>query len=259
MRDALRVFVEPTLEKASLIASFEGWNDAGESASGAVAYLERAIGAAPLAEIDGEDFLDLTVCRPLMRLDDDGQRVIQWPATRFSYGSRGSAGELVFARGIEPHLQWRRYCDLFGEMVRRAGVQRVLLLGAYVADIVYSRPVGVTGFASRPGLLEEIGVDESGYEGPTGIVSVLAQQLLDEGLEVVSLWAGLPHYISACPNPRGSLALAEKLSVCLELDVELAPLQRDALEFEERISALVSSDPELAEYVKQLKRREFAQ
>ena len=90
--DALRVFVEPTLSDAVLVASFEGWNDAGESASGAVAYLERAIGTAPLAEIDGEDFLDLTVCRPSMRLDDDGQRIIQWPATRFSYGSRGSAG-----------------------------------------------------------------------------------------------------------------------------------------------------------------------
>lgn len=259
MRDALRIFVEPVLEKASLIASFEGWNDAGESASGAVAYLERAIGTAPLAEIDGEDFLDLTVCRPLMRLDDDGRRVIQWPATRFSYGSRGPAGELVFARGIEPHLQWRRYCELFGDIVRRAGVKRVLLVGAFVADIVYSRPVNVTGFASRSGLLEEIGVTESGYEGPTGIVSALAQQLLEEGLEVVSLWAGLPHYISACPNPRGSLALVEKLSACLELEVDLELLQREALDFEEKISALVSSDPELEEYVKQLKRREFAQ
>ena len=259
VREALRVFVEPTLDQASLIASFEGWNDAGESASGAVAYVERAIGAAPLAEIDGEDFLDLTVCRPSMRLDEDGRRGIEWPATRFSYGSRGPAGEMVFARGIEPHLQWRRYCELFGEMVRHAGVQRVVLLGAFVADVVYSRPVSVTGFASRKGLLEDIGVADSGYEGPTGIVSVLAQQLLDEGLEVVSLWAGLPHYITACPNPRGSLALVEKLSAFLGLELELDSLQRDVLEFEERISALVSSDPELAEYVKQLKRREFAQ
>ena len=100
---------------------------------------------------------------------------------------------------------------------------------------------------------------EAGYEGPTGIVSVLANELLAEGLEVVSLWAGLPHYISACPNPRGSLALVDKLIACLELELELDALQRDALEFEERISALVSSDPELEEYVKQLKRREFAQ
>lgn len=257
--DALRVFVEPTLSDAVLVASFEGWNDAGESASGAVAYLERAIGAAPLAEIDGEDFLDLTVCRPSMRLDDDGQRIIQWPATRFSYGSRGAAGEMVFAHGIEPHLQWRRYCDLFTGMVRRAGVRRVVLLGAYVADVVYSRPVSVTGFASEKSVLEEIGVSESGYEGPTGIVSVLANELLSEGLEVVSLWAGLPHYISACPNPRGSLALVDKLMACLGLEVDLDSLQSDALAFEDRISALVASDPELEEYVKQLKRREFAQ
>ena len=259
VRDALTFFVEPVLENATLVAAFEGWNDAGEAATGAARYVEEAIRAVPLAEIDGEEFLDLTVRRPWVRAGEDGERSIEWPVTRLSYGEYGAARELVVAIGTEPHLRWRAYCDLFMSLVARLRVKRVVLLGAYVADVVYSRPVDVTGFASEDGRLEAIGVAPSRYEGPTGIVGVLGERLRAEGVAVLSLWAGLPHYISASPNPRGSLALVQKLASDLPLAIDDAPLRSEAAEFEQRISALVSGDPELTEYVRLLKKREFAQ
>ena len=259
MRDVLTLHVEPKLEDATLIAAFEGWNDAGEAATSAAEYVRDAICAVPLAEIDGENFLDFTVRRPIVRSGVDGGRIVEWPATHFTYGRSDGARELVVAIGAEPHVRWRAYCDAFCGLVRRLGVKRVVLLGAYVADVVYSRPVDVTGFASDEERLHEIGVAPSRYEGPTGIVGVLGEQLQREGAEVLSLWAGLPHYISASPNPRGSFALLQKLTAALPLAVDEEPLRREAAEFEQRISAIVSSDPELAEYVRQLKRREFAQ
>ena len=259
MRDALTFFAMPVLDNATLIAAFEGWNDAGEAATGAARYVESAIRAVPLAEIDGEEFLDFTVRRPLVRADDSGERSIEWPVTRLSYGECGAAQELVVAIGVEPHLRWRAYCDVFVSLVARLRVRRVVLLGAYVADVVYSRPVDVTGFASDDGRLEAIGVAPSRYEGPTGIVGVLGERLRAEGVAVLSLWAGLPHYISASPNPRGSLALVQKLASDLPLAIDEAPLRSDAAAFEQKISALVSGDPELTEYVRLLKKREFAQ
>ncbi|MHA7839639.1 MAG: PAC2 family protein, partial [bacterium] len=107
--------------------------------------------------------------------------------------------------------------------------------------------------------LERFDVEPTSYEGPTGIVGVLAAQLQEEGVEVLSLWAGLPHYISATPNPRGSLALLRKMAQYLEVPFELRQLKEDALRFEEEISRVVAGDDELSEYVKELKRREFAQ
>jgi len=255
----IRIHVQPALEGASLVASFEGWNDAGEAASHAVGYLAHAISSVPLADIDGEEFLDFTVRRPDVRVDELGRRVIDWPMTRFSYGSLDASREVVLVQAIEPHLRWRRYCDVFADFVMQLGVKRVVLLGSFVADVVYSRPVNVAGYASTPELLEQIAVMESPYEGPTGVVGVLGERLFRHGVELVSLWAGLPHYITASPNPRGALALIEKLSACLDIKIDLEPLRRDAAAFEDKISALVSADPELSEYVRQLKRREFAQ
>ena len=226
-----------------MIAAFEGWNDAGESATSALRYLAAAIRSVPVAEIDGEEFLDFTVRRPWVRFGAGGERVIDWPGTRFRFGParrRASwSSRTASSRtcgGAATAICSPRWCA-------RLRVQRVVLLGAYVADVVYSRPVEVTGFASETAALESIGVPPSSYEGPTGIVGVLGERLQRDGVEVITLWAGLPHYISASPNPRGALALLQKLESCMKLAIDLEPLRREAAAFEEKISALVAADP----------------
>ncbi len=259
MRDALRMRVIPRLREPALLLAFEGWNDAGEAASGVARFVERAVGSVPLAEIDGEEFFDFTVCRPRLRLGARGVREVEWPGLRFRFGTLDGERELVIGIGAEPHLHWRAFTDLVVRLVRQLGVRRAVLLGAYLADVLYSRPVAITGFASATELLERIGVAPSRYEGPTGIVGVLGKRLQREGCEVLSLWAGLPHYISATPNPRGALALLQPLARHLGLELDEEPLRRSAAEFEEKVNTLVAEDPELAEYVRELKRREFAQ
>jgi proteasome assembly chaperone (PAC2) family protein len=255
----LTMHVTPTLRRAPLVIAFEGWNDAGEAASAAVRFVDRAVRAVPLAEIAGDEFLDFTVNRPRVCLSDDGTRVIEWPGTAFRYGSVDTEREIIVGLGAEPHLRWRRYADVILELVETLQVQQVVLLGAYLADVVYSRPVGVTGFAMDPAVLEKLGVVASAYEGPTGIVGILAERLQRNGVEVASLWAGLPHYISATPNPRGALALVQTLTSLLGIALDEAPLRREAAAFEQRISSIVAEDPDLSEYVRQLKKREFVQ
>ena len=259
MPDPLRLHVEPSLRDPSLVLSFEGWNDAGEAASGAAEFLARSLGAVPLADIDCEEYYDFTVCRPLVRLDEGRVRRIDWPHYEFRFGTVPERCEVVIGLGPEPHLRWRSFCDHVVRLVERLRVRRVVLLGAFLADVLYSRPVRVSGFASRPGCMERLGVEPSGYEGPTGIVGVLAERLRGPGVEVVSLWAGLPHYITVSPNPRGALALVQTAAELLDLPVDREPLERSAADFEQQVSKLVASDPALSEYVKELKRREFAQ
>ena len=259
MSERLRWLVRPSLRGASLLLAFEGWNDAGSAASSAVRFVDDSIQSVPLAEIDCEEFYDFTVARPTVRMEGGSSRVVEWPDLRLRYGAVDASRDLVTGCAIEPHLHWRWFAKTCLELVRSLRLERVVLLGAYLADVVYSRPVRVTGFASDPVLLERIGVTGSGYEGPTGIVGVLGDAFRSHDVEVVSLWAGLPHYISASPNPRGSLALVQKLIELLDVRFDTTGLVREAARFEEQVSALVAADPELGEYVRQLKKREFAQ
>lgn len=249
---------EPELRDPSLLLAFEGWNDAGEAASQAALFFADALQAAPLAELDPESFYDFTVNRPRVRLED-GVRRLDWPTFVLRHGAALDGRPLIVGVGPEPHLRWRAFCDELVAFIHRFGVRRATLLGAFLADVVYSLPVRVTGFASEPALAERLALEPSRYEGPTGIVGVLAERLRAEGVEVVSLWAGLPHYIEVSPNPRGTLALVQTAAEHLAMPVDDAPLRAAAAEFEERTSALVAGDPALAEYVRALKKREFAQ
>lgn len=257
--EALRIHVQPVLRNSSLILAFEGWNDAGGAASSALQFVGDAIQSVPLADIDPEEFYDFTVRRPEVILDESGQRRIRWPSLEFRYGSVDSSRELVTGLGEEPHLRWNSFCSCVSALRAGLGLRRVVMLGAYLADVVYSRPVQVSGFESGEGELERIGVAASSYQGSTGIIGVLAERFEREGAEVISLWAALPHYINLSPNPRGSLALVQKLAQLLDIHLDEAPLRKEAAEFEQKISQLVANDAEIEAYVKQLKRREFAQ
>jgi predicted ATP-grasp superfamily ATP-dependent carboligase len=251
--------VQPILGEPTLLLAFEGWNDACESASAAMCFVNDALRGVPLAEIDPDDYYDFTVLRPEVQYEAGSSGPISWPSNEFRYGVTEEGVEVITGLGIEPHMRWRSYCDAVVELAVDMGVRRCLMLGAYLADVVYSQPVVVAGYSSAPGLLERFEIAPTSYDGATGIVGVLSNALQEEGVEVLSIWAGLPHYISATPNPRGALALLRKVSQYLEIPFDLELIKQDSLRFEEEISKIVSSDDELTEYVKELKRREFAQ
>ena len=257
--DPLRFEVRPALRDPALVLALEGWNDAGEAASTAARWIAGALGAVPLAEIDSEEFYDFTVRRPEVAVEEGRVARFEWPTNRFLYAARDGAGDLVVGLGVEPHLRWRAWSDEVLRLVREIGIRRVALLGAYLADVLYSRPVGITAVASESDLLAQLDLEPVRYAGPTGMVGLLGLRLREAGCQVLSLWAGLPHYIQLSPNARGALALVERVTPYLDLRLDLGSLRRAADECEQRVSALVSGDPELAEYVRELKRREFAQ
>lgn len=254
----IRFHVTPELERPWLLLAFEGWNDAGEAGTTALRYLADATRAVPLADLDPDEFYDFTVRRPTVAIDDAQGRRVDWPANEFRYGALPDGREIVIGIGVEPHFRWRRYCDAVVDLALDMGVQQVALVGGYLADVVYSQPVALTGLATDLADLETLGASTSRYEGPIGILGVLDDRLRREGLSVLSLWAGLPHYIDASPNPRGALALVQALSELLEIDVDQEPLRLESAEFEERVSKVVAADSELADYVRRLKKREFA-
>lgn len=242
-----------------MVLAFGGWNDAGEAATTALEFLGEAVRSVPLADLDPDPFYDFTVRRPILRQSPDHRPRIEWPANELRYGSVDAAREIVIGIGVEPHMRWRTYCDAFVNLALDLGVQRVVLLGAYLADVVYSQPVALSGFASDVEGLGDLGVAASPYEGPTGIVGVLADRFQREGMWVASFWAGLPHYIEATPNPRGALALLEKVDQALDLGLDLGPLRDEATEFEQKVSKAVAEDADLSAYVRRLKKRDFAQ
>jgi predicted ATP-grasp superfamily ATP-dependent carboligase len=242
----------PTLRRPFLLAAFEGWNDAGVAASTALRFLADGLGAETFARIDPEEFYDFQVTRPTVQLEDGSGRQIQWPAAEFqAVRLADSPHDLILLRGHEPNMRWRAFTREILELSDTLGVEMVITVGALLADVPHTRPVQVMGSTSDPTLTKELSLPTSRYEGPTGILGVLADSALKAATPTVSFWAALPHYVQA-PNPRATLALVDRLRGLLSLPIETGPLAEEAAAFEATMADIVSDDPELASFVERL-------
>ncbi|MET8474442.1 PAC2 family protein [Streptomyces sp. NPDC006422] len=243
----------PELVDPVMVAAFEGWNDAGDAASTAVAHLDKEWKGEVFAALDAEDYYDFQVNRPTVFVED-GVRKITWPTTRLSVVRVGGdkPRDLVLVRGIEPSMRWRSFCNELLGFAHELGVELVVVLGALLGDTPHTRPVPVSGVTSDADLATRMNLEETKYEGPTGIVGILQEACTHAGVPAVSLWAAVPHYVSQPPNPKATLALLNRLEDLIDLRIPLGELAEDARAWQLGVDQLAAEDSEVAEYVQSL-------
>ena len=243
-----------------MIVAFSGWSDAGEAATGALTHLlenldqsEDPKEAVLIAEYDAEDFYDFQVNRPMISVDESMVRSINWPSTQV-YGIHTSHldHDYVLVLGVEPSMKWRTFTALLLDLAEDLEVDLVITLGAMLADAPHTRPISVSGSGGHPDIAARLGVEISKYEGPTGILGIIADGAVKREIDCVSLWAGLPHYASNSPSPKATLALINAVEDFLEISLPLADLVHQSQEWENEVSEMALEDTEVSEYVKAL-------
>jgi proteasome assembly chaperone (PAC2) family protein len=247
----------PELINPVMVGAFEGWNDAGDAATGAVEHLELAWNAQQIATVDPDDYYDYQVNRPTVSLVDGVTRRLTWPTTRVSWCRPPGAGfDLVLVRGIEPNMRWRGFCDEILDVVRTLDVRMVVTLGALLSDSPHTRPTQVTGTSYDTASATRYGLAQSRYEGPSGIVGVLQDSCVSAGIPAISFWAGVPHYVSQPPNPKATVALLHSVEEVLDLAVPLGELPDQALEWQKLVDEMAAEDDEVTEYIRNLEERD---
>ncbi|HUA75662.1 MAG TPA: PAC2 family protein [Solirubrobacteraceae bacterium] len=242
------------LRAPAMVCAFQGWNDAGDAASGAVSFLASSLQARRFARIDSEEFYDFQSNRPNIQFNDAGEREIVWPTVEVLAAPAPRAPrDLVLVQGVEPSLRWRAFTGHIVDLAEALGVQVVVSLGALLGDVPHTRPVTVSGHASDPALMERLGMkDASTYEGPTGIVGVLQNACAQAGLPSASLWAGVPHYVAAAANPKAALALVRRVEGLIGVSVDVSELESAAADYERQVGLAVQSDPDIQAFVERL-------
>jgi proteasome assembly chaperone (PAC2) family protein len=247
----------PELTDAVLVAAFEGWNDAGDAATGSIEHLELVWDSQPLMAIDPDEYYDFQVNRPTVSMVDGVTRRVSWPTTRLSVcRPPGAAFDLVLVRGIEPNMRWRAFCDELLDVIRALDVRVVVTLGALLSDTPHTRSTSVTGTSYDQASAVKYGLEKSRYEGPTGIVGVLQDACVAAGIPAISFWAGVPHYVSQPPNPKATIALLHSVEEVLDVPVPLAELPQQADEWQKLVDEMAAEDDEVTEYIRNLEQRD---
>lgn len=244
----------------TLIVAFEGWNDAAESASGAAKAICERLSADVVATVDAEDYYDFQFTRPSVSHDVDGNRAITWPGTDFCAPSKEVAtADPQLARihvllGVEPSRRWQAFTAEVMEMIEDREIDAVLFLGAMLADVPHSRPIGVMATSQNERARLEFGLERSYYEGPVGILSILGQALEKAGIPSVALWASVPHYVHNTPSPKATLALLIEVEKYLAVEFGHGSLADEAFTWERGIDEVAESDEDMAGYIAQLEK-----
>lgn len=242
----------PELVDPIVIAAFEGWNDAGEAASSVLDHLGQVWKADPIAAIDPEDYYDFQVNRPRVGATD-GVRRITWPTTRVLYAPRAAAGrDILLIQGIEPSTRWRGFVIELLALADEVDASMVVCLGALLADVPHTRPLPVGVYSEDAQLTHDLDLEPSTYEGPTGIVGVLADAANQAQIPTVSCWVSVPHYAGGTPSPKATLALLDHVEDLLDLRVPHGELEDLSRAWERGVDELAAGDEEVAEYVQAL-------
>jgi proteasome assembly chaperone (PAC2) family protein len=243
----------PRLRSPILVCAFAGWNDAAGSATTALTTVAESLDAELIAQVDPEEFFDFQANRPTIRLTEGQTREIEWPGNVLLAASApGAERDLVLLAGTEPNLRWRTFAEGLAEVAEGLGVEMVVTLGALIADVSHTLPVPITGLASDDQLVEDLDLTRSNYEGPTGVVGVLHDACRRRGISSASLWAAVPHYVAAVPNPKAALALLRRLEGLVGVAVEASGLEEEAESYQLQVSRAVAANPEIEELVKRL-------
>jgi predicted ATP-grasp superfamily ATP-dependent carboligase len=243
----------PHLRSPVMVCAFRGWNDAAAAASTALTAVASSLDAQLIAQVDPEDYFDFQSTRPTITMDEGQTRRIDWPENNvFAVRIPSADRDLVLLDGTEPNLRWRTFSETIATVADALGVEMVITLGALIAEVSHTLPVPITGLASSAELVEELELERSNYEGPTGIVGVLHDACAKRGVPSASLWAPVPHYVAGVPSPKATLALLRGLEGLIDMSLDASDLEEAAAEYEQRLDEAVASEPDVRTLVERL-------
>ncbi|WP_322409196.1 PAC2 family protein [Microbacterium invictum] len=244
------------LGRRVIVAAFDGWNDAGEAASSALSQIRGTDGFEPVFSVDPELYFDYQYTRPQVSIDGEGRRRLAWPETTLLRPVRKTRGtQLWLLTGVEPARAWQAFAAEIVDAALREDITGFVALGSMMSDVPHTRPISVFAGSDNEQLRQTLELEKSTYEGPVGILSVLAHAAEAAGIPTASLWASVPHYVAGhTPSPKATLALLDRLEDLTGAQVPRGDLSTEAAAWEASIDAAAADDEEMTEYIRQLER-----
>ena len=242
-----------------LIIALDGWTDAGMASTGAVSYIKEKLSSELLLALDDQDYFDLLRQRPIIVLDEHGERDFIWPSIElFGPGPKSEVQQkdlsLYFLTGQEPALQWQFLITELLEIIEDRDIQSVIMLGSLAAETPHSRPIKIYKNSQTASVRNALGIERSNYDGRAGFISVLGHAIEKAGIPTISIWAQVPHYVASMPSPKAALALVNDLEIMLGFTVDHKEILESAFEWERSVDTFAEGDEDLLNYIAGLER-----
>jgi proteasome assembly chaperone (PAC2) family protein len=252
--DEIIYYETPNLNQPYLVAGFEGWPNAAEVSSFSLQHLVESLKATKFASIPMENFYQMSSNRPTAVIKDGRLMKLNFPGNHFYYSKDPLGKDLILFSGMEPHLRWNIFADLFLDLAQRFAVPQLFTLGGTYDYIPHTHPTIVSALFNQEGLKEEVieaGLNLTEYAGPISIHTFLLEAAGKRGLKAVSLWGHAPQYLQA-KNIKVVYGVLKKLNGLMKTEIDLSRLESASDYFDQQVNDLVNQDPKLQEIISKL-------
>jgi PAC2 family len=241
-----------------LIIALDGWTDAAAGATASAGYIKDKLNCTLLETIDDPEYFDYLRQRPIITLDEHGDREFIWPSIELWGPNRSVSAssnlELFLLIGQEPALKWPYLRDEIREIVESYDITSVIMLGSIPAEAPHNRPIKIAKNSQTNSVRNAYGIERSNYDGRSGFLSVLGDALEKAGLPTIAIWAQVPHYVASMPSPKAALALVTELEIFLGFTVDHTEISDAAFEWERSVDDFIEGDEDLKNYIEGLEK-----
>ncbi len=238
----------PDLDEPVVLASFDGWTDAGVAGSTCAAMLRQQLETSRIAHVDPDLLFDFRDRRPTLEIDRGVLGEPEWPEFAVDHLRAPSGRDLLLVSGGEPDFAWQGLLAVVTDLARSYRATQYVGLGSVPGPVPHTRPIRVITTSNDEDLLDRLGRPHERVVVPASFQVVLETAMRDAGLTTLGLWARIPHYVGG-EYPEAAIALAERLQDAIGVDLETTGLQVEGAQQRARLDEAAEASPEVAEHI----------
>ncbi len=246
-KNQFEIFKRVKLEEPSIII---GWKtqDFGKLATISLDFLLNNIEAQNVGEIMPSGFYSFGGVR-------FKENIVQVPETRLWASEKYN---LLLLISEEPEFEHFKFLNTIIDLANQFGRLRELytISGtiSYIPHTFHRRILAVFNQPFLRDSLLELGLQEMTWEGPPAISSYLLWVAKRRGISGISLWPEIPFYLAGRKDPEAVRAIIFFLKRRFNLDIQLAKLDTEVKDWNEKLSRFRNENSEVNQYIERLEK-----
>ena len=249
MLDPAASTIEPGMV---MLYYLDGFIDAGGAGRLFASHLLSSLEHTQVAKFDLDPLLDYRSRRPTMIFAKDHWDSYEDPELAIHLLRDTAGTQFLLLSGLEPDREWERFASAVLQLSKAFQIRLGVSFHGIPMGVPHTRPLGLTGHATRPELIEGYQAVVDRLQVPASAMSLIEYRMARAGVDAVGFAVHVPHYLAHASYPSAAVTVLAAVERATGLSLPNAALNEAAQLTNAEIARQVAGSDDVAEVVRSL-------
>jgi predicted ATP-grasp superfamily ATP-dependent carboligase len=230
----------------------DGFIDAGGAGRQLASHLLTTFEHTEIARFDVDALIDYRSRRPAMFFVKDHWESVEAPQIVVHRLHDAAGTPFLLLDGLEPDREWETFSKAVLKLSAALKVRLVASFHGIPMGVPHTRPLGVTGHATEPQLIEGYQPLVDRLQVPGSAMALIELRMGEASKPAVGFAVHVPHYLAHASYPTAAVALIGAVEQATGLSLPADALREAADVTDAEIARQVAGSEEVTEVVKSL-------